>query len=278
MRSEQDIASEVLQFYRELPFNYYSSAEAHAASIRGFDYLSSHPALEPLLTPGRRVLEVGCGTGGIANAMVYHHACDVLGIDFNLKAIARAKEVRDLLGISTKFAVADLFSFVPDTRYELVMSSGVLHCTGECEKGIRRLCRVFAADQAHVYIGLYHAYGRKAFTDFVRQMKDAGLPEREMFDRYVAIQTRQQDPLVLESWFRDQVLHPFETHHTLKEVDSILRAEGFRVTATSINEYGPAADMTSLFELEKTYESVGRGHLAAGRYFAGFFWVLAHRS
>ena len=39
------------------------------------------------------------------------------------------------------------------------------------------------------------------------------------------------------SWFRDQVIHPHETQHTLIEVNSWLKEIGFELVSTSINNY-----------------------------------------
>jgi SAM-dependent methyltransferase len=271
------VAHEVLKFYGEMPFNYYSTVEAQVESIRSTNYLADHPALEPLLTPDARVLEVGCGTGGIACSIARYYGCEVTAIDFNPKAIERAAAVRDRLGVPVRFSVEDLFAYQPNAPFDLVISSGVLHCTHDCMGALRRSCRVFTRQGGHLYIGLYHEYGRKAFAEFVDDMKRSGLSEAEMFSKYVAIQTRKQDSLVLMSWFRDQVLHPHETHHTLEEVCANMREEGCNLVSTSINDFAPIDDLERLFELEKSYEELGRQRLLQNEYYAGFFRVLARK-
>jgi hypothetical protein len=144
--------------------------------------------------------------------------------------------------------------------------------------GLRRLCKLFTKPGGHLYIGLYHEYGRRAFSEFVQSMKAAGLSEEEMFSKYAGLQTRKQDPLVLRSWFRDQVLHPQESHHTLKEICTELRKENCRLLSTSINDFSPADDLDGLFELERSCEALGRQKLLQGEYYAGFFTVLARKA
>jgi len=136
---------------------------------------------------------------------------------------------------------------------------------------------VFTREGGYLYIGLYHTYGRKAFAEFVRDMKRSGLSEDEMFSKYVAIQTRKQDPLVLRSWFRDQVLHPYESHHTLEEVYTNMRMENCNLTSTSINNFTTIDNVEELFELEKGYEDLGRRKLVQNEYYSGFFRVLAQK-
>jgi ubiquinone/menaquinone biosynthesis C-methylase UbiE len=272
------VGQKVLSFYGEMPFNYYSTVEAQVESIKSMDYLTAHPALQPLLTPGKNVLEVGCGTGGMACAIAHYYGCKVTAIDFNPKAIERARAVRDRLGLEVDFSVQDLFTYQPASCSDLVLSSGVLHCTHDCMGALRRLCRVFTKPGGHVYIGLYHEYGRRAFSEFVQSMKAAGLSDDEMFSKYVLLQTRKQDPLVLRSWFRDQVLHPHESHHTLKEVCTEMRKENCHFVSTSINDFSPTNDLAGLFELEKSCEALGRQKLSRNEYYAGFFTVLAQKA
>lgn len=55
---------DVLAFYRELPFNYRESAQAHAKEIRRLNAVAAaYPVLTPYLTKGATVLDVGCGAG-----------------------------------------------------------------------------------------------------------------------------------------------------------------------------------------------------------------------
>ncbi len=273
----QLVGQKVLNFYREMPFNYYSTVEDQVESIKRTNYLAEHPALQPLLTRGTKVLEVGCGTGGISCAIAHYYGCEVTAIDFNSKAIERAGAVRDRLALAVKFSVQDLFTYQPGARFDVVISSGVLHCTHDCMGALRRLCRVFTREGGYLYIGLYHTYGRKAFAEFVQDMKRSGLSEDEMFSKYVAIQTRKQDPLVLRSWFRDQVLHPYESHHTLEEVCTNLQKENCNLISTSINNFTTIDDVDQLFEFEKSYEDLGRRKLVQNEYYSGFFRVLAQK-
>lgn len=78
--------------------------------------------LEPLvghLSPGT-ALDVACGEG--RNALwLAAHGWRVTGIDFSTVAIDRARDAADAAGVSVDFQVADLETWSPSRRYDLVV-------------------------------------------------------------------------------------------------------------------------------------------------------------
>jgi hypothetical protein len=52
------------------------------------------------------------------------------------------------------------------------------------------------------------------------------------------------------SWFRDQVMHPHETQHTLREISEWLTGAGLTLQSTSINAFAPIGDVALLFAQE----------------------------
>ncbi len=99
-----------------------------------------------------------------------------------------------------------------------------------------------------------------------------------MLERFRTLHDRLKgDELHLVSWFRDQVLHPHETQHTLKESVNTLHACNMRLLATSINQFQPFESLTQLFEEEKSYEQLAQRYLRKNRYFPGFFVFLAQK-
>ena len=84
---------DVLNFYKELPFNYNESVSGHSEQIVANDLTVSYPMLPSLLRQHQRILEVGCGVGWLALSMAYHYESDVSAIDFNL--ISNTKSSRN---------------------------------------------------------------------------------------------------------------------------------------------------------------------------------------
>jgi SAM-dependent methyltransferase len=281
MQVDSAVAARVRAFYEELPFNYEAGEDAAAAQVRG-NPLRAYPDLDALLRTGgiRSVLDVGCGAGWLANAVALHYPSveRVVGVDLCERALARAGEVATRLGTDDRvgFRRADLFAFTPDAPPDLVTSVGVLHHTADCAAAVRRVAS-FVDAGGWLFVGLYHAYGRRPFLElFAELLADGG--EEAAFARYQALNAGQGDEVFLRSWFRDQVLHPHETQHTLEEVCGWLEPEGFSLRSSSINRCAPFAHPRELFARERDYEALSlRRNRDEGRFFPGFFTLLARR-
>ena len=273
----RDAAADVLEFYKSLPFNIRESVDASVDAVRGTDHARAYSVLGPLLRPGIRVLDVGCGTGWLSNSLAFHHQADVTGLDFNRVAVDRARAVAAALQLPGKFVVGDLFEYRPASPFELVISLGVLHHTRNCHEAVRHLCRHFVQPGGHILIGLYHRYGREPLLQHFADLRTRGATEQEMFDRYRELHARITDETLLRSWFRDQVLHPHETQHTLEEMVPILDEAGLDLVSTSINRFAPIRSMTALFAEEHSYAGIAEARLKANQYFTGFFVFLARR-
>jgi SAM-dependent methyltransferase len=271
----------VREFYEGMPFNYYSSADAAAAQLRVNPLRSACPDLHALLSSGKvqSVLDFGCGAGWLANTVARHYRIPATGVDFTAKAIARAQSVSRRLKTSrlASFVVGDLFEF-DGAAADLVTCVGALHHTRCAREGFERIQR-FVAPRKYVYLGLYHLYGRRPFLELFRDLV-AREGEEAAFRRYAQLDSsRRGDEVHRRSWFRDQVLHPHESSHTLAEVAEWLVPAGFAIERTSINGFEPFDRIDALLEAERHYEEMSRrANLIEGRYFPGFFTVLARRT
>jgi SAM-dependent methyltransferase len=269
---------EVLAFYKELPFNYHESAGAQANMIRARDSVAIYyPVLLPFLQAGSTVLELGCGAGWLSLSLRLHHRCEVTGIDFNPVVVGRAREMAKLLRQTVKFEVADLFLYEPKEPVDLGISLGVLHHTGDCKVAVERICNRFVSPKGHVFIGLYHEPGRRPFLNHFEHMKKNGSSEEAMFAEYRRLHSELKDEVLARSWFRDQVLHPHETQHTLAEMMPVLNDCGMELCATSINGFKPIANVSDVLSLEDAFRLEGERALARGEYYPGFFVFLARR-
>src|ERR1700675_4632593 len=96
-----EIGLKVLEFYRELPFNITADPRSMANEILSRNSTQEYPPLLHLVHPGKRVLDVGCGAGWLANTLAYHQRATVTGIDFNRVALNFAEKVAAELGVDT---------------------------------------------------------------------------------------------------------------------------------------------------------------------------------
>ena len=206
-----------------------------------------------------------------------HYGVAVTGVDFTPGALARARRVAALLGIDVRvrFVAADLLELPWRERFDLVISLGALHHTVDPRRAFDRVQRL-ARPGGHVYVGLYHRPGREPFLEHFRGCL-AGGGEEAAWAEFRRLHPSRRDDEHLRSWFRDQVLHPRESQHTLREVSPWLAAAGLELVATSINRFRPFKNLEALFKLEPGYAKRSRRALHRGRFFPGFFTFLARR-
>lgn len=281
-RQREVVGAAVRSFYEALPFNYHAGAQSSVQAVLANQVAAVYPDLHALLASGRvrRALELGCGAGWLANTLAKHYGVEVVAIDFTAPALGRAREVATLLGIGPRvhFVESDLFAFQSEERFDLVLSMGVLHHTGDARGGVLHAAS-FVAPGGQLSLGLYHAPGRRVFLEALQGVA-AREGEEAAFQRYRALdRARGGDETLLRSWFRDQVLHPHETQHSLRELVEWLLPCGFELLSTSINRFEPIRDLEAVLALEPAYAERSRHALEVERrYFPGFFTALLRRA
>lgn len=80
-----------------------------------------------------RVLDIGCGEGKDA---VFFAKCgyDVTAFDISDQGIEKAKKLAEYNKVDINLFKADIFDYRPDTEYDIIFSSGVLHFICQTER------------------------------------------------------------------------------------------------------------------------------------------------
>jgi len=271
---------QVLEFYKELPFNIYGDIDSAVNQIKKYDPLEVYPELKKIFDKIQNkkinIIDFGCGGGWLVNSLNYHHASkvNVKGVDFNPTVIQYANKIKDKLNLKSDFATSDLFSYVDDVKYDIIISLGVLHHTNNCIEAVRHICK-FNSSNAFVFLGLYHKYGRLPFLEHFSNMK--GKSDDFKFLEYKKLHNIT-DEKKLYSWFRDQVLHPHETQHTFEEIYPIIESKGYKILSTSINNFNKISNKEEIIELEKTLSAYSKDKINKLEYFPGFFIIVGEKN
>jgi ubiquinone/menaquinone biosynthesis C-methylase UbiE len=110
---------------------------------------------------GRRILDLGCGTGEYALWYATNGAREVVGVDLSKGSLELAEEKRRASSVSNAtFLERDILSLdLPSDSFDYSYSVGVLHHTGDPGRGFEQLCRVTKPGGV-VIVSLYNRYSR----------------------------------------------------------------------------------------------------------------------
>jgi ubiquinone/menaquinone biosynthesis C-methylase UbiE len=176
---------------------------------------------------GKRVLDMGCGTGEYALWYATHGAGSVTAIDLSDGSLAIARQRRaEAAAANAEFTKMDLLNCsLPDNHFDYSYSVGVLHHTGDPLRGFEHLVRVTRPGGV-VVVSLYNAYSRRVLrtkqtickwlggADIDRRVAWAerlfGGTLRKMDKRYHGVMTKQVA--------YDIFGFPHESLHTASEV------------------------------------------------------------
>lgn len=93
-----------------------------------YDIMKILPPIKPY-----RVLDIGCGEGKDA---VFFAKCgyDVTAFDISDQGIEKAKKLAEYNKVDVNLFKTDIFDYRPDTEYDIIFSSGVLHFIRQTER------------------------------------------------------------------------------------------------------------------------------------------------
>lgn len=251
----------VKEFYKETPFNFTDEIDFYVENIKNINQILEYKDLHNLLRRrnGLRrsktinsIIEFGCGTGWFTNSVSYYYGKKITGIDFTEKAIEKAKSISKQLNLKNKFKTSDIFNYKDKNQYDLVVSLGVLHHTRDCENAFKKISKLVKPG-GYLYIGLYHLYGRRPMLRFLKGYA-RWHGDESAYNLFKKMTQKSDNDQHNYSWFRDQVLHPHETQHTLIEVNNWLKQISFKLESCSINKYKSLKNI-SLNKLDK-YERI----------------------
>ena len=211
-----DVTNIVKEFYEEVPFPNYDDLD-NSESLRSKARRNIFAdLLDRQLPPNALVLEAGCGTGQLTNFLGLHSRRRVIGADMCMNSLGLAN------GFRSKFAIANatflqMNLFRPpfmDETFDVIISNGVLHTTGDPEGGFKSLTAKLKPGGFFI-VGLYNWIGHLS-TRWRGFMINLFGNSFAFLDKRLRGQDLNEGRWA--AWFRDQYKHPHDTCHSMTEV------------------------------------------------------------
>lgn len=114
---------------------------------------------------GKKVLEIGCGIG--TDTINFARAgAEVTAVDLSSESLAIARQRAEIFGLSDRirFYEADaerLADFIPEEKYDLIYSFGVIHHSPNPDAILRHLREKFTHSETSLKIMVYYRYSWK---------------------------------------------------------------------------------------------------------------------
>ena len=160
---------------------YYDNwAETYDETLKEWQYRTPEDACEllcPHLAKGAHVLDVGCGTGLLGQALARRGDYVIDGIDISSKSLALAKQ-RGAYANLLHHDLQELPLPVEDNAYDAAASVGVLTYVEDPEALLRDLCRCVRPGGAIMFTHRTDLWEKQAFPDLIDRLERGGLWSR----------------------------------------------------------------------------------------------------
>lgn len=172
---------------------------------------------------GKKVLDMGCGSGRYTLGLAMVGAAEVAGIDFQAKAFQASAVIAKERKLPIEFREANVHELpFADQSFDYVFCNGVLHHSSSIAKGLSELKRVLRKDgEAFLYLYAARGFFWKARVAMRRVFVHIPLDYTKAVLQMIGMPPNRF--IFCDNWYV-----PVETHTTLEEMVALLDQAGFR--------------------------------------------------
>jgi len=183
------------------------------------------------------ILELGCGTGELANSLALCGA-KVNAIDFSHSSITKAKELQKMVKTNVQFEEKNILEFENKKRFDIVISLGALHHTIDARSGFA-IATKHCKQNGFVIIGLYNKYSR--FRHRLRRVI-LFLFARKDIEKRIRLGEKLFGKHPSKAWLADKYGQVHESYHSINEVLKWFNEEGIEFVASKPKFATPIID------------------------------------
>ncbi|MFA6269392.1 MAG: class I SAM-dependent methyltransferase [archaeon] len=209
---------------------------------------------------GKRVLELGCGTGELTNGITLAGA-NVSAIDFSSSSIKRAKELSKELGVSGKinFIEKNILEIKKNEfkeKFDVVIALGSLHHTINARKAFSIGCSNLKPEGI-IFLGLYNKYSRfrhRVRRSILRVFCGNDIEKRIEFGRKLFGGKESK------AWAADKYGQVHESYHSISQILNWFNEEGIEFIASR-----PKYTIPRIDEIKWFFEKKGAFFVMVGK-------------
>jgi len=187
---------------------------------------------------GKTVLELGCGTGELANGLAASNA-NVLAIDLSKTSIEKANLLKKKLkNKNLTFENKNILTYKNNKKFDVVIALGSLHHTIDARGGFSIMSTNVKKDGV-VIVGLYNKYSR--FRHRLRRIVLLVFGGRD-FEKRIYFGKKFFGGNPAKSWLADKYGQVHESYHSINEILKWFKEEDIEFVASKPKFKTPILD------------------------------------
>ena len=241
----------IIEFYNTAPFPYYKKDDNKHTIVEIGERNIFTKHLKEFIGFNKNIIEIGAGTCQLSNYLAIGTNNQVFALDPTLKSLNLGKDFAKKNNIkNTTFVNADIFDDVlKDESFDFILCNGVLHHTKEPYKAFTTVLKSLKKD-GYIILGLYNKFGRIRTILRRALFKVFGKKIVMILDPVLrSLKSGSEDKI--NSWIRDQYIHPVESTHTFDEVLTWFKKNNVELINSIPNTLRPTENKISFFEKKR---------------------------